>query len=101
MSPTAPTVARSESISADLRQVLRSLKLSAITDTLPERVALATGSHMAYQDFLAMILSDEVERRDRPGPRPGPAPPDWMSPWSSKPGTTPPSPSSTNSCGRN
>ena len=67
MSPTAPTVARSETISADLRQVLRSLKLSAITDTLPERVALATGSHMAYQDFLAMILADEVERRDRAG----------------------------------
>jgi DNA replication protein DnaC len=67
MSPTAPTAPRSETISADLRQVLRALKLSAICDTLPERVALATGSHLAYQDFLAMILSDEVERRDRAG----------------------------------
>ncbi len=67
MSSTAPTVARSETLSADLRQVLRNLKLSAISDTLPERIALATTSHMAYQDFLAMVLSDEVERRDRAG----------------------------------
>ena len=67
MSPTAPTVARSETISADLRQVLRSLKLSAICDTLPERVALATSSHLAYQEFLTVVLADEVERRDRAG----------------------------------
>jgi DNA replication protein DnaC len=67
MSPTAPTIARSETISADLRQVLRNLKLSAICDTLPERVALATASHLAYQEFLTLILSDEVERRDRAG----------------------------------
>jgi DNA replication protein DnaC len=59
--------ARSETISADLRQVLRSLKLSAICDTLPERVALATSSHLAYQEFLTVVLADEVERRDRAG----------------------------------
>jgi DNA replication protein DnaC len=67
MSPAASTVARSETISADLRQVLRALKLSAICDTLPERVALATASHMAYQEFLTVVLADEVERRDRAG----------------------------------
>lgn len=67
MTPAAPTVARSETISADLRQVLRNLKLSAVCDTLPERIALATTSHMAYQEFLTMILADEVERRDRAG----------------------------------
>lgn len=67
MTPAAPTVARSETLSADLRQVLRNLKLSAICDTLPERIALATTSHMAYQEFLTMILADEVERRDRAG----------------------------------
>lgn len=67
MNPTAPTVARSETISADLRQVLRALKLSAICDTLPERVALATTAHMAYQEFLTVVLADEVERRDRAG----------------------------------
>ncbi len=67
MNPTASTVARSETISADLRQVLRALKLSAMCDTLPERIALATTSHMAYQDFLTVVLADEVERRDRAG----------------------------------
>ena len=36
MNPTAPTIARSETISADLRQVLRNLELSAISDTLPD-----------------------------------------------------------------
>ena len=67
MNPAASITARSETIRADLRQVLRSLKLSAICDTLPERVALATSSHLAYQEFLTVVLADEVERRDRAG----------------------------------
>ena len=52
-------------ISPDLRKVLRRLKLSPILQTLPERLALARKSHMPHQDFLELILSDEVERRDR------------------------------------
>src|ERR1700694_2680498 len=66
MTPTASTPA-SETISAELRQVLRRLKLSAVTDTLPERLALATSSHLAYQEFLTIVLADEAERRDRAG----------------------------------
>lgn len=66
MSPTTSGPAR-ETISAELRQVLRRLKLSAVTDTLPERLALATSSHVAYQEFLTMVLTDEAERRDRAG----------------------------------
>src|SRR6202040_3833488 len=66
MTPTASTPA-CETINAELRQVLRRLKLSAVTDTLPERLALATTSHLAYQEFLTIVLADEAERRDRAG----------------------------------
>jgi DNA replication protein DnaC len=65
MSPTAP--AASQAVSAELRQVLRRLKLSGVTDTLPERLALASSSHLAYQEFLTMVLTDEAERRDWAG----------------------------------
>lgn len=65
MSPTASPAP--QAISAELRQVLRRLKLSGLTDTLPERLALAASSHLAYQEFLTMVLTDEAERRDRAG----------------------------------
>jgi DNA replication protein DnaC len=57
----------SEPVSAELRQLLRRLKLSPILDTLPERLALARDAHLPHQDFLAVIFADEVERRDRTG----------------------------------
>jgi DNA replication protein DnaC len=57
----------SEPIAAELRQLLRRLKLSPMLDTLPERLALARESHLPHQDFLTVILADEVERRDRTG----------------------------------
>ena len=52
-----------EPVSNDLKQVLRRLKLSRMLDTLPER--LVTGRHgkMPHQEFLLLILSDEVSRR--------------------------------------
>jgi len=50
-------------ISAELRQVLRALRLSPMLDTLPERLVLARGRKMAHQDFLELVLSDEVSRR--------------------------------------
>lgn len=52
-------------VSADLRQVLRRLKLGPILETLPERVTLARQNHMPHQDFLELVLADEVARRDR------------------------------------
>lgn len=52
-------------ISADLKRTLRRLKLSPMLDTLPERIALARQRHMPHQDFLELVLSDEVTRRDR------------------------------------
>lgn len=57
MTPTDP-------LSPDLRTVLRRLKLSRMTDTLPERLVLARGQKMPHQDFLLLVLADEASRRD-------------------------------------
>jgi DNA replication protein DnaC len=51
-------------ITADLRTVLRRLKLSRLLDTLPERLVLARQQQMPHQDFLVLVLSDEATRRD-------------------------------------
>lgn len=56
-----------EVISAELRQVLRRLKLSPILETLPERLQLARQQKLPYQDFLELLLADEGARRDRVG----------------------------------
>jgi DNA replication protein DnaC len=53
-----------DSISQDLRTVLRRLKLSRMSDTLPERFVLARQQKMPHQDFLLLALSDEASRRD-------------------------------------
>ncbi len=60
MSP-APTTA----VSAELAAVLRRLKLGQMLDTLPERLALARQDHLPHTDFLEMVLTDEITRRDR------------------------------------
>ena len=39
------------------------LKLGAMADTLPERIALARRDQLDYASFLEIILSDEVNRR--------------------------------------
>jgi DNA replication protein DnaC len=51
-------------ISADLKTVLRRLKLSRMLDTLPERLTLARQQKMPHHDLLLQVLSDEVTRRD-------------------------------------
>lgn len=56
-----------EVISAELRQVLRRLKLSPVLETLPERLQLARQQKLPYQDFLELVLADEASRRDRIG----------------------------------
>lgn len=53
-----------EVISPDLKTVLRRLKLSGMCDTLPERFTLARGRKMPHHDFLELVLSDELTRRD-------------------------------------
>lgn len=57
----APTPA----ISAELRALLRRLKLGKTLDTLPERLTLARSRQLSHADFLELVLSDEVARRDR------------------------------------
>jgi DNA replication protein DnaC len=51
-------------ITAELKTVLRRLKLSRLLDTLPERLVLARQQKLPHQDFLLLVLSDEVTRRD-------------------------------------
>jgi DNA replication protein DnaC len=59
---TAPAVP--DPITPDLRQVLRTLKLGKLLDTLPERLTLARQQHLPHADFLELVLADEVTRRD-------------------------------------
>ena len=49
---------------AELRPLLKRLKLGPMLDTLPERIALARRDGLDYADFLQIILADEVSRRD-------------------------------------
>jgi len=60
MSP-APTA----SVSSELAAVLRRLKLGQMLDTLPERLTLARQGPLPHADFLEMVLTDEITRRDR------------------------------------
>ena len=52
-------------ISSELRAVLRRVKLGPLMATLPERATLARQNRLSHLEFLELVLSDEVERRDR------------------------------------
>jgi hypothetical protein len=58
MSAPAPT------ISAELKTVLRHVKLGRCLDTLPERLALAKARNLGHAEFLELVLSDEVTGRE-------------------------------------
>jgi DNA replication protein DnaC len=64
MSPRAPA-APAPGVDAELKALLRRVKLGRCLDTLPERLALARSQSLPHADFLSLLLSDEVERRDR------------------------------------
>jgi DNA replication protein DnaC len=51
------------SISNELRDAIKRLRLGPVLDTLAERIALAEKQEMPLQDFLLLILSDEIARR--------------------------------------
>lgn len=51
-------------ISPDLKTTLRRLRLSPLLPTLPERLLLAREQKMPHQDFMLLVLGDEVSRRD-------------------------------------
>ena len=58
MTAPAPTV------SAELKTLLRNVKLGRMLDTLPERLALAKSHDLGYAEFLELVLADEVTRRE-------------------------------------
>lgn len=51
-------------VGADLTQTLKTLKLGGLTDTLPERLALARTRNMSHAAFLELVLTDEITRRE-------------------------------------
>jgi DNA replication protein DnaC len=51
-------------IEPELMSLLKRLKLSKLLDTLADRVATASQQKMPHQDFLLLLLGDEVSRRD-------------------------------------
>lgn len=51
-------------ISADLKRHLRALRLGQLLTVLPERLTLARQNNLPHADFLELLLSDEVTRRE-------------------------------------
>src|SRR5262245_15294046 len=54
----------SKTMSPELRSAMKRLRLGKILDTLAERIALAEKDEMRFEDFLLMLFSDEIERRN-------------------------------------
>lgn len=54
----------SPSVPAELKTLMRRLKLGRLIDTLPERLALARQHDLTHSEFLEQLFSDEVQRRD-------------------------------------
>ena len=59
-----PMSSLTDPIGPDLTATLRALKLGKLTATLPERLTLARQTDMPHADFLQLILSNEVARRE-------------------------------------
>lgn len=53
------------SIQPELKTVLKRLKLSGMLATLPDRLAYARKEKLDYAQFLELVISDEVERREQ------------------------------------
>jgi len=53
------------STTAELKPLLKRLKLGQMLNTLPEPVALARRDQLDYAAFLQILLADEVSRRDQ------------------------------------
>ena len=50
-------------VSTDLRDALKRLRLGQMLDTLGERISLAERDHMPFQDLMLALLTDEIARR--------------------------------------
>ncbi len=53
-----------KSLSPELVAALRRLRLGRMVDTLPERIALAESQGIAFDELMALVLTDEIARRD-------------------------------------
>jgi DNA replication protein DnaC len=62
MTVTAPGPA--DPVGADLARILKTLKLSGLKETLPERLVTARQHQLGHAAFLELLLSDEVARRE-------------------------------------
>jgi DNA replication protein DnaC len=51
-------------VTAELKTLLRAVKLGRCLDTLPERLTLAKQRDLTHHEFLELILADEVTRRE-------------------------------------
>jgi len=51
-------------VTAELKALLRRVKLGRCLDTLPERLTLAHQQKLSHHEFLELVLADEVTRRD-------------------------------------
>lgn len=52
-------------ISPDLKKLLRRMKLSPMLETMPERLVLSRQKKLSHEQFLELIMADEVQRRDQ------------------------------------
>ena len=52
-------------LSNDLKRVLKELKLGKLLPVLPERLRQARDRNMDPEDVLLVVLSDEMQRRQR------------------------------------
>jgi DNA replication protein DnaC len=48
-----------------LKTVCKRLRLSGLLATLPDRIAHAQGTKLGFEDFLELVLQDEIDRRDQ------------------------------------
>jgi DNA replication protein DnaC len=54
---------KTPTVSGELKDALKRLRLGPVLDTLAERIVLAEKQEMPLQDFLLLILTDEISRR--------------------------------------
>ena len=52
-------------IQTSLKSVLKRLRLSGILLPLPERIAYARKAKLSEENFLELVLQDEIDRRDQ------------------------------------
>lgn len=52
-------------VKSSLKAVLKRLKLSGILTTLPDRVTYSKKTNLTPEDFLELILQDEIDRREQ------------------------------------